>query len=111
MTGAFMNSARRHRRSLDFRELRESSLLADLVQSHIDDDVRQADPFELAMSPILQHWSIADGPRLMGVDEGGTIQVLDVWSVSRDYAWASTADGIVRLGEQARIPLVTETGR
>ena len=60
------------------------------------------------MSPILTHWSVAVGPRLIGVDEWGAVLVLDVWSISRCRTWAQTPDGVVRLRDRSRIPLARE---
>ncbi len=99
---------RRRRRPLHFAELRESSLIADLVQTHADGDVEEPDCIELALAPVLSHWSVAEGPRLVGVDEWGKVLALDVWCISRDYTWAMTPEGAVRLGEQSRIPLALE---
>ena len=94
---------RRRRRPLDLSELRESSLIADLVFSGLDDV--DPDPVELAMSPVLSHWSVAVGGRLIGTDEWGTLHVLEAWSISRCKTWAQTSEGVVRLRDQSRIPL------
>ena len=101
---------RRHRRRpLDLSELREASLITDLVHSGIDDS--EPGQVEIAFAPILTHWSVAVGARLIGVVEWGTVLVLDVSSVSRCRTWAQTSDGVVRLRDQSRIPLVKETSR
>jgi len=99
---------RRHRRRpLDLSELHEASLIADLVFSGVDDP--EPDPVELALAPILTHWSVAVGGRLIGVDEWGAVLVLDVWSISRCRTWAQTAEGVVRLRDQSRLPLAPES--
>jgi hypothetical protein len=104
-----INPRRRHRRRpLDFTELRESSLIADLVQTHADGDVEAPDAVELALAPTLSHWSIAEGPRLVGIDQTGKIVSLDVWCLARDCSWAMTPEGAICLGEQSRIPLSRE---
>jgi hypothetical protein len=101
---------RRPRRCLlDLSELHEASLIADLVHSGIDD--QEPDPVELAFAPILTHWSVAVGPRLIGVDEWSAVLVLDVWSISRCRTWAQTSEGVVRLRDQSRLPLAKETRR
>jgi hypothetical protein len=99
---------RRRRRSLDFTELRESSLIADLVQAHADGDVGAPDAVALALAPTLSHWSIAEGPCLVGIDGTGKIISLDVWCLARDCTWAVTSEGAIRLSEQSRIPLSRE---
>jgi len=103
------NPRRPRRRPLDLSELRESSLIADLISSGVDE--LEPDPVELAISPILSHWSVAEGPRLIGIDEWETVLALDVWSISHCRTWAQTSDGVVRLRDQSRIPLaITKEG-
>jgi hypothetical protein len=110
MEGLVMDSHCRHRR-LDFRELYESSLIADLVRQHADDEAGDPGTFELATSPVLDQWSVAPGPRLIGVDESGAVLALDVLSIAGDYTWAQTTEGVVRLRDQSRIPFKPEGGR
>jgi hypothetical protein len=100
------STRRRRRRPLDLSELRESSLIADLVFSGLDDP--EPDPLELVMSPVLMHWSVAVGGRLIGIDAWGAVHVLEVWSISRCKTWAQTSEGVVRLRGQSRIPLARE---
>lgn len=101
---------RRPRRCLlDLSELHEASFIADLVFSGLDD--AEPDPNEMAFALILTHWSVAPGPRLIGVDQWGGILILDVWSIGRCRTWARTPDGIVRLRDQSRLPLAKETRR
>ncbi|WP_457090588.1 hypothetical protein [Microvirga sp. P5_D2] len=97
------------RRLLDLSELHEASLIADLVFLGLDD--AEPDPVEMALAPILTHWSVAPGPRLIGVDEWGGILILDVWSIGRCRTWAQTPDGLVRLRDRSRIPLAKEARR
>lgn len=94
---------RRRRRPLELSELREASLIADLVHSGLEDI--EPDPVELAFAPILSHWSVAPGPKLIGVDEWGAVLALDVLSIAKDRTWAQTSEGAVRLRDQSRIPL------
>lgn len=91
----------RRRRPLDLAELREESLIADLVSTH---DI-EPDPIEVVLAPCLSHWSVAEGPKLIGVDEFGAVLAIDVWAISADRLWASTPDGLVRLSRRAAIPL------
>jgi hypothetical protein len=77
------------------------------VQAHLDGDVSDPDVVELSLAPVLSHWSIAEGPKLIGVDEWGSVLALDVWCISKDCTWAMTPQGAVRLCEQSRLPLVT----
>jgi len=89
------------RRPLDLAELREESLIADLIATH---DI-EPDPIAVCLAPVLVHWSVAEGPRLIGVDEWGAIVAVEVWAISPDRLWASTPDGIVRLSRRSAIPL------
>ncbi len=100
---------RHRRRPLDLSELHEASLIADLVHSGIDDV--EPDPVEMAFAPILTQWSVAVGPRLIGIDEWGAVLALEVWSIAKDRTWAQTSEGVVRLRDQSRLPLAREGSR
>jgi hypothetical protein len=95
------NTRPRRRRLLDLGELREESLIADLTATHDIDP----DPIGICLAPVLTHWSVADGPRLIGIDEWGAVVAVEVWAISQDRLWASTPDGLVRLSRRAAIPL------
>jgi hypothetical protein len=91
----------RRRRPLDLAELREESLIADLISTH---DV-EPDPIAVVLAPCLSHWSVADGPHLIGIDEWGAVIAAEVWAISPDRLWASTPEGLVRLSRRSAIPL------
>ncbi|MXQ10450.1 hypothetical protein [Microvirga makkahensis] len=94
-------NTRPRRRPLDLGELREESLIADLIATH---DV-EPDLIEICLAPVLSHWSVAEGPRLIGIDEWGAVIAIEVWAIAPDRLWATTPGGLMRLSRRSLIPL------
>jgi hypothetical protein len=93
-----------HRRKpLDLSMLVEESAIADLRDEELlptlEDHLRAA---------IIDSWSLAPGPILIGCDDLGTIRVLDIVAIDLALEWALTDIGMVRLGRRSALPLSRE---
>jgi hypothetical protein len=89
---------------LDLAALRESSMLDDLKDEELlprlEDFVR---------APLIDLWSVADGPVLIGRDQVGDVRALVLVGLDMDLRWALTEEiGMVRLGRRAPLPLPRE---
>ena len=94
-------TAPRPRRTLDLSRL-------DGLLNSLRDDEWEPDFVHSVTAPLLDLWSVVQGPFLLGRGEDKTIAVLDVTMISIDRCWAMTNEGVVALGRRAPLPLLPE---